>query len=75
MLYSYEARDDGELSVSEGKEVTIVEPDGKSRPLKWLQTRLIIHRWWLDKSQRWLWRPGTCPNSVFGRDRACHSYE
>ena len=30
MLYSYEARDDGELTVSEGKEVTILEPDGRS---------------------------------------------
>lgn len=29
MAYSYEARDEGELSVKEGKEVTIVEPDGK----------------------------------------------
>lgn len=29
MLYSYEARDEGEISVREGKEVTIVEPDGK----------------------------------------------
>lgn len=29
MLYAYEARDQGELSVSEGKEVTILEPDGK----------------------------------------------
>lgn len=30
MIYPYEARDDGELSVEEGKEVTILEPDGKS---------------------------------------------
>jgi hypothetical protein len=29
MLYSYEARDDGELTVREGKEVTILEPDGE----------------------------------------------
>lgn len=29
MLYSYEARDEGELSVTEGSEVSIVEPDGK----------------------------------------------
>lgn len=27
MLYAYEARDEGELSVKEGKEITIVEPD------------------------------------------------
>jgi formin-binding protein 1 len=30
MLYHYEARDEGEISVKEGKEVTILEPDGKS---------------------------------------------
>jgi formin-binding protein 1 len=29
MMYAYEARDDGEISVKEGKEVTILEPDGK----------------------------------------------
>jgi formin-binding protein 1 len=29
MLYAYEARDEGELSVKEGKEITIVEPDGR----------------------------------------------
>ena len=29
MLYPYEARDDGEVSVEDGKEVTIVEGDGK----------------------------------------------
>lgn len=28
MLYAYEARDDGEISVSEGTEVRIIEPDG-----------------------------------------------
>ncbi len=33
MLYGYEARDEGELSVKEGKEVTIVEPDGKRVPV------------------------------------------
>lgn len=29
MLYSFEASGDGELSVQEGREVTLVEPDGK----------------------------------------------
>lgn len=29
MLYAYEARDGGEISVKEGKEITILEPDGK----------------------------------------------
>ena len=29
MLYPYEARDAGEVTVAEGKEVTIIEPDGK----------------------------------------------
>jgi formin-binding protein 1 len=29
MIYGYEAREEGELSVKEGKEITILEPDGK----------------------------------------------
>jgi formin-binding protein 1 len=29
MIYSYEARDEGEVSVKEGKEITILEGDGK----------------------------------------------
>lgn len=32
MLYEYESREEGELSVKEGKEVTILEPDGKPDP-------------------------------------------
>jgi hypothetical protein len=33
LLYPYEARDAGELSVEEGKECTILEPDGKKLPI------------------------------------------
>jgi hypothetical protein len=29
MLYAYDANGDGEVTVAEGKEVTILEPDGK----------------------------------------------
>jgi len=29
MLYAYEGNGEGEFTVAEGKEVTIVEPDGK----------------------------------------------
>jgi hypothetical protein len=32
ILYSYEARDAGELSVEEGKECIIIEPDGENLP-------------------------------------------
>jgi len=32
MLYAYSARDDGELTVSEGTEVVILEGDGKQTP-------------------------------------------
>ena len=40
MMYAYEAREEGEISVKEGKEVTILEPDGKM---------LTIHTWgWTD---------------------------
>jgi formin-binding protein 1 len=31
MIYSYEARDEGEISVKEGREITILEGDGKKR--------------------------------------------
>lgn len=30
MLYAYEANGDGELTIAEGKEVTVLDPDGKS---------------------------------------------
>ena len=33
VLYTYEAREEGELAVTEGKDVTILEPDGKYLPL------------------------------------------
>ena len=36
MLYSYEARDAGEISLEEGKEFTILEPDGTD-PLSFIQ--------------------------------------
>ena len=32
MLYPYEARDTGEVSIAEGKEFEIIEPDGKLNP-------------------------------------------
>jgi formin-binding protein 1 len=32
MLYSYQATGDGEISVSEGEELTIIEPDGTNPP-------------------------------------------
>jgi hypothetical protein len=34
MLYSYEQNGEGEVTVPEGKEVTILEPDGRSSPIK-----------------------------------------
>ena len=55
MIYPYEARDEGEVSVGEGKEVTILEADGTSRSL--LTTpHTNISRWRLDQNQRWFWR-------------------
>jgi formin-binding protein 1 len=32
MLYQYDANGEGEITVPDGREVTILEPDGKSRP-------------------------------------------
>ena len=34
MLYAYEQNGEGEVTVPEGKEVTILEPDGRSSPIK-----------------------------------------
>lgn len=41
MMYSYEANGPGELSVSEGKTITIVEPNGKTIPMT-LSTTLTL---------------------------------
>lgn len=52
MLYSYEKRDEGEVSVEEGKEVTILEADGTPSlnfPL-FLYTNVL--RWRLDQNPR-----------------------
>jgi hypothetical protein len=32
MLYAYQATGDGEISVSDGQEFTVVDPDGNSHP-------------------------------------------
>jgi len=49
MLYAYQQNGDGELTVPDGKEVMIVESDGKYSYLI-LMLLLTIHRWlWLDK--------------------------
>lgn len=56
MLYSFEAGGDGELSASEGQEVSIVEPDGMLSILnpQYAQTLTLIHRRiWLGQSPRW----------------------
>jgi len=34
MIYSYEARDEGEISVKEGREITILEGDGKKNAVR-----------------------------------------
>jgi len=57
VIYAYDSNGEGEISVAEGKEVVVLEPDGKpvvslsppkfaSSPL----TELTISRWWLDQS-------------------------
>lgn len=51
MMYSYEANGPGELSVTEGKTITIVEPDGKTIPMT-LQYDIDTanRRLWVDES-------------------------
>lgn len=57
MLYSYDANGDGELSVPEGREVTILEPDGKSYVLPFCGSKANeMRRWRMVKDQSRLQR-------------------
>lgn len=60
MIYPYTAGTDGELTVPDGRDVTILEPDGKSRiPSAYLisQEMLIYCRWLrMDESSGWFKR-------------------
>ena len=64
MLYSYDANGDGEITVAEGKEVTILEGDGKILLYSFPPSMTNIYRRWrLDQSKiRLERRPST--NSV-----------
>lgn len=54
MLYPYQANGEGEITVDEGQDVTIVEPDGKLRLLIDVSTRLTsCRRFWLDARSSW----------------------
>lgn len=51
MLYTYDASGDGEVSVADGNEVIIVEPDGMVMALLW-GIALTCCRWfWVDEGQ------------------------
>ena len=54
MLYAYDANGDGEVSVNEGKEVTILEPDGKQNLTFSINIANLKNRRWLDQGQSWL---------------------
>ena len=58
MLYAYTAASDGELTVPDGRDVTILEPDGKFKPFNssFSQTVLMSCRGWLDQGASWLQR-------------------
>lgn len=74
MLYPYEAREAGEVSVAEGKDVTILESDGKyhssepnSPPTdKEPSNSSPLHRWRLDQNQSRL-RPRRTGTDVLHR--------
>lgn len=54
MLYPYEAREPGEVSIGEGKEFDILVPDGKYNFSQ--KPRITDHnRWWVDQDQGRLW--------------------
>lgn len=57
MLYTFDANGDGEVSITEGREVNVLEPDGKFRilVLNYIWPLLTCCRWhWLDKGSSWL---------------------
>jgi hypothetical protein len=54
MLYAYDANGDREVSVNEGKEVTILEPDGKQNLTFSINIANLKNRRWLDQGQSWL---------------------
>jgi hypothetical protein len=57
MLYQYDANGEGEITIPEGREVIIIEPDGKSHNyLQALYSDTNIPRWRLDESQSRLQR-------------------
>ena len=64
MLYAYDANGDGEVSVTEGKEVTILEPDGNNPRSQAKFSTDNDHRWRMDQSKIWLPRRPS-PYSVY----------
>jgi hypothetical protein len=59
MLYPYQASGDGEVTVDEGAEVTVIEPDGKPSYLftSEFEDADDDYRWcWLDEGPHTLWR-------------------
>jgi hypothetical protein len=59
MMYPYQASGDGEITVDEGAEVTIVEPDGKllsSINSYSRSANIRFRRRWLDEGSHTLWR-------------------
>lgn len=53
MLYTFDASGDGELSVQEGRDLVILEPDGKSLcPCYYPDTDALIRWLWLDQGSR-----------------------
>lgn len=61
MLYAYDANGEGEITVAEGKEVTILEPDGEHFALP-IQVDANEIRRWVDEDQSWLqgWSGPNC---------------
>lgn len=52
MVYAFQANGEGELSVAEGRDVVLLEPDGNIPPSRRFikLSRLTSHRWkWLGK--------------------------
>lgn len=79
MVYAYQATGDGEVTVNEGQEIVVLEPDGECLLLMFKdECRLMRLRWlWLDACQgRFAGRTSTigirraCPSTISSIDRA-----
>ena len=71
MMYAYQANGDGEISVSEGQEVVILEPDGMCLVPLNSDNKLTRHRRWFrlaESPSNLIWRNSGSGSGIIRRD-------